>query len=106
MKYPVVIARSADWEVLQASVPPEMLNYERFAVPAFPAFCVLRIRREDLWEMMKDDARFINAGRHGSRTSKRLNPEVVRLFGAPKPDADSIGDVLEDLTGISTLFDG
>jgi len=101
----VILLKESDWQAILAALPHRLAVFTHHSLLAFPAWCAIRLTREETWEALKGDARVINLGRRGDRGVARLAPAVVQKLGAIAPDAATVNDVMDDLTGFSNLFD-
>lgn len=106
----LLLMKEIDWQAILADFVQAgqhaLVSYEHYNVLNFPAWCLIRLKREETWAPLKTDARIINLGRRGDRGVARLAPALVQKLGAIAPDAATVNDVVDDLTGFSSLFDG
>lgn len=94
-KYSIV--RKTDWDAFVATTDPNILSFWKRESGRFPNFLLVCLS-ETTWRLAKATGKFITIPAPWVSV-KRLPANLQAVIGPIALDADTVGDVMEDLVG-------
>ncbi len=95
--YKYSIVRKTDWDTFVRSTDPNILSFWKRESGRFPNFVFVKLS-EATWELAKATGKFIAIPAPWVSV-KRLPANLLAVVGSVAPNADTVGDVIEDLVG-------